>query len=217
MVNISGVLSVNTLTTNVTGHFAFFAEQVERKQYSLALTFLLYITAFFLGSFLSSLVTELSLRKGYKRTHVGPVFCEIVILLLMGMEGDRMLQSGVSATTVALLLLFAMGLQNALVTRVSKSVVRTTHLTGLFTDLGIELSQLLFCKRGGQWMKLVRSVNLKFAIIFSFFGGGIVGGYVYSVLNLGTLLVACGLLALALAYDTLKLSYYRLFRAQHRT
>ena len=38
--------------------------------------------------------------------------------------------------------MFAMGLQNALVTKISNATVRTTHLTGLFTDLGIELSQL---------------------------------------------------------------------------
>ncbi|WP_409222026.1 DUF1275 family protein [Cellulophaga lytica] len=39
-----------------------------------------------------------------------------------------------------------MGLQNSFVTKISNAVVRTTHLTGLFTDLGIELSQLFFSK-----------------------------------------------------------------------
>jgi uncharacterized membrane protein YoaK (UPF0700 family) len=44
-------------------------------------------------------------------------------------------------------MLFAMGMQNAMVTKISQSIVRTTHLTGLFTDLGIELSQLFFYKK----------------------------------------------------------------------
>ena len=44
-----------------------------------------------------------------------------------------------------------MGLQNALVTKVSQSVVRTTHLTGLFTDLGIELSQLFFYRKMSEF------------------------------------------------------------------
>jgi uncharacterized membrane protein YoaK (UPF0700 family) len=47
-----------------------------------------------------------------------------------------------------------MGLQNALVTKVSQSVVRTTHLTGLFTDLGIEISQLLFYREIAEKVKL---------------------------------------------------------------
>ncbi|WP_114782358.1 YoaK family protein [Botryobacter ruber] len=216
MVNISGVLSVNTLTTNVTGHFAFFAEQMERKQYSLAFTFLLYISAFFLGSFLSSFMTELSLSKGYKAIHVGPMVCEIAILLLLGIAGNQMLHYGVSGTAIALLLLFAMGLQNALVTNVSRSVVRTTHLTGLFTDLGIELAQLLFYKKPEQQEVLRRSVNLKLVIIFFFFAGCVIGGYLYDSLALETLMVASGLLAAALIYDTLKFRYYRLLRGRHR-
>ncbi|WP_394331199.1 DUF1275 family protein [Chryseobacterium luteum] len=51
-----------------------------------------------------------------------------------------------------------MGLQNALVTRVSQSVVRTTHLTGLFTDLGMDLSKLFFFKEKSESIKLNRSI-----------------------------------------------------------
>lgn len=216
MVNICGVLSVHTLTTNVTGHFAFFAEQLQQRAYNQALTFLLYILAFFLGSFLSSFTTELSLSRGYKGAHIGPMVGEITILLALGLAADRMLLAGVSGIMIALLLLFAMGLQNALVTRVSKSVVRTTHLTGLFTDLGMELSQLFFYKKKEQQQKLTRSVNLKLVIIFSFFAGCIVGGFLYKILTLGTLAAAAALLAVALAYDTLKFRYYRLLRRRHR-
>jgi uncharacterized membrane protein YoaK (UPF0700 family) len=51
---------------------------------------------------------------------------------------------GSSARTldsVALLLCTAMGMQNSLVTRLSGAVVRTTHLTGVVTDLGIEMAR----------------------------------------------------------------------------
>src|SRR5690606_16799679 len=37
------------------------------------------------------------------------------------------------------ILCFCAGAQNALFTRYSKSVIRTTHLTGMFTDLGIDI------------------------------------------------------------------------------
>jgi uncharacterized membrane protein YoaK (UPF0700 family) len=43
-----------------------------------------------------------------------------------------------------------MGVQNSMVTQISNSIVRTTHLTGLFTDLGIELSQLFFIKKPNE-------------------------------------------------------------------
>jgi uncharacterized membrane protein YoaK (UPF0700 family) len=101
VVNIVGFLAVQKLTTNVTGHFAFF--------------------------------------------------------------GDNFILA--APNVLAYLLLFAMGLQNSLVTSISNATVRTTHLTGLFTDLGIELSQLFFYKLKQQRERLISSIKLRFTII----------------------------------------------------
>jgi len=48
----------------------------------------------------------------------------------------------------------AMGLQNATITKISGSVVRTTHLTGVITDLGLEGTQLLLWLLDGGWAHL---------------------------------------------------------------
>ncbi|MGF1923258.1 MAG: DUF1275 family protein, partial [Bacteroidia bacterium] len=58
IVNITGVLAVNTLTTNVTGHFAFFSEQLFLGNYGLAITYLYYILFFLLGAFVSGVIME---------------------------------------------------------------------------------------------------------------------------------------------------------------
>jgi uncharacterized membrane protein YoaK (UPF0700 family) len=47
----------------------------------------------------------------------------------------------------ALLLSLTMGLQNALITKLSNAEIRTTHLTGIVTDIGIELGKLLYRNR----------------------------------------------------------------------
>ena len=46
LVNITGVLAIKTLTTNLTGHFAFFAEEIMRHNYATAITFFIF-TFFF--------------------------------------------------------------------------------------------------------------------------------------------------------------------------
>ncbi|HEY0741498.1 MAG TPA: DUF1275 family protein, partial [Chryseosolibacter sp.] len=56
VVNISGVLAINTLTTNVTGHFAFFAEEFVVGDYSKAVAFASYILFFLLGAFCCSIL-----------------------------------------------------------------------------------------------------------------------------------------------------------------
>jgi hypothetical protein len=55
-----------------------------------------------------------------------------------------------------------------MVTQISNSIVRTTHLTGLFTDLGIELSQLFFIKSQTN-EKLSASIYLRLSIIIFFY------------------------------------------------
>ncbi len=211
IVNITGILSVKTLTTNVTGHFAFFAEDVFNKQYNTALIYLLFILSFLLGAFTSNFIIETVLRKRSQNPYILPVAIEIIILILVGLFGTTSLTI-MDGTLIACCLLFAMGLQNALVTNVSQSIVRTTHLTGIFTDLGIELSQLFFYKKTTQFRQLSKSIYLKLAIIGGFFLGCVGGGFIYKSLDLKTLLIAAVFLIIALFYDTIRFHYYHLKR-----
>ena len=168
LVNITGVLALKTLTTNVTGHFAFFAEEIMRHDYATAITFLLFTVFFLLGSFLSSFLQELISLRNPDLSHIFPITLEMVILIAVGLFGSSSGIFTLDGKLTAFFMLIAMGIQNSLVTNISRSVVRTTHLTGLFTDLGIELSQLFFYKNPEDIKKLKTSIFLRFSII-SFF------------------------------------------------
>lgn len=88
----------------------------------------------------------------------------------------------------------ACGLQNALVTTYSGAVIRTTHVTGIFTDLGIMLGSKL---RGELFDK--RKAILFLLIIAGFIVGGILGSYFFGILQFSALLIPafiCWLLAL---------------------
>jgi uncharacterized membrane protein YoaK (UPF0700 family) len=210
LVNICGVLALGVLTTNVTGHFAYFAEGVFKKDALPGFFFLFYILAFLSGSFVSNLLTEYFAGKDHKAPHNAAMFSEILLLLIMGLFGDIFISWGVSKPLLACMLLFAMGLQNSLVSKISNSIVRTTHLTGLFTDLGIELSQLFFYKGESQRKQLLHSISLRCGIIAFFFAGCVVGGFLYMSLKFRILIIAAIILIIALVYDDLRLGYYRI-------
>lgn len=98
----------------------------------------------------------------------------------------------------------ACGLQNALASSYSGAVVRTTHVTGIFTDLGLMLGAKL---RGGQFDK--RKALLFVLIIFGFILGGTLGAYLFSLWQffaLGLPAMICFLLAVG----------YRVYRAAAR-
>jgi len=87
----------------------------------------------------------------------------------------------------------ACGLQNALVTTYSGAVVRTTHLTGIFTDLGLMLGEAF---RGRAFDR--RKATLFLIIVSGFIAGGAAGAWLFarfSFSSLGVPAVICFVLA----------------------
>ncbi|MBA4320406.1 MAG: DUF1275 domain-containing protein [Flavobacterium sp.] len=212
LVNITGVLALKTLTTNVTGHFAFFAEEIMRNDYAIAFTFFLFTVFFLLGSFLSSFLQELISLKNADLSHIFPITLEMVILIAVGIFGTSSGIYTLDGKLTAFFLLLSMGIQNSLVTNISKSTVRTTHLTGLFTDLGIELSQLFFYKKPEEVKKLKTSIFLRLSIITFFFLGCFSGGIIYQLLEIKTLFIAAFVLLIAQWYDYMRLKFHLIKR-----
>lgn len=201
IVNVAGFLAVQRLTTNVTGHFAYFIDELFKLDFWNGLVYFLYIFFFFLGSFVSSVLIEIMAKQNARYTYVIPAIIESIILFSVAFAGPFFIDT--QADLLVFSLLFAMGLQNSLVTNISSATVRTTHLTGLFTDLGIELSQLFFYRHKEQKTKLLSSIKLRLTIISFFFIGGIVGGVFYSTLGIYVLTIAAATLALGLLIDSI--------------
>ncbi|MBX2922998.1 MAG: DUF1275 domain-containing protein [Chitinophagaceae bacterium] len=202
VVNVIGFLTVKRLTTNVTGHFAYLMEEVIQLNWLQGIVYFLYIIFFFLGSFTSNLIIESVSRKSERYMYAVPILIECMILLTIGGMNARLISR--HPDSIAFGLLFAMGLQNSLVTTISNATVRTTHLTGLFTDLGIELSQMFFYKSKEHRSKLISSVKLRLSIITFFFAGGLAGGLLYPRLGISVLTYTALILLLGLIYDSIK-------------
>lgn len=213
MVNVTGFLAFNQLTTNVTGHFALFMNDVAHFEFWKGTIYFLYIFSFLFGSFLSSFLIEVFRENGKLNVYVLPTLIESFILTSIALLSY--LLDFHAPNLIICLLLFAMGLQNSFVTKISKAIVRTTHLTGLFTDLGIDLSQLFFPKSHPYKAKLKTRIRLRIAIILFFFAGGISGGVLYAKLDwkLNTLLLGAGILIVSLFYDDLR---YHLIKIQRK-
>lgn len=211
MVNVTGFLSIQQLTTNVTGHFALIINDLAHFQFWQGFIYCLYILSFLLGAFTSGVLIETFQQNQRLNVFVLPTLLESLILIIIPALG--LFNVTISNNLIACMMLFTMGLQNSYVTKISNTTVRTTHLTGLFTDLGIELSQLFFPKTHTGREKLKSAIMLRIAIISFFFIGGLTGGYMYSTLDLkmNTLFFCAVVLLFSLFYDDLR------FRISHKT
>jgi len=211
IVNVTGFLAFSELTTNVTGHFALFINDVADFEFWKGTVYFLYILSFLFGSFLSSFLIEIFRENKRLNVYILPTLIEFLILISIGLMSN--ISEMESPELIVGLLLFAMGLQNSFVTKISNAVVRTTHLTGLFTDLGIDLSQLFFPKMYPRREKLKANIQLRVYIISFFFAGGLASWFLYSKvdLKLNTLIFAALILLFSIFYDDFR---YKLIKTR---
>lgn len=209
-VNAAGFLAFGVLTTNVTGHAALFAERIALRDWTTARVVALWMFLFLAGAFVSGVFVS-RVGRNQRYSYVVPIVIEILILTVVATGGFRYDGTLIAKELFAGSLLFAMGLQNALVSMVSGSVVRTTHLTGTFTDLGIELAHIL--KKSDADKTVIRTrIKLRVAIILFFMAGALGGAYLFGYFGLHSFFVPCALLLFTLVYDIFRIKVARYYR-----
>jgi len=143
-VNSGGFVLIGSFTSHVTGSVGRLSTDVMRGDFGAAFFAALLVASFFAGSLSASLILQGPRPERLPRAYGTALFLEA--LLLAGF----IFVAGLSQTShprlrdaEAAILCAAMGMQNSLVTRLSGAVVRTTHLTGVITDLGMEAAHWL--------------------------------------------------------------------------
>jgi len=207
-INAAGFFAFRVLTTNVTGHAALLAESVAQGNYIIAGIAALWLVSFLLGAFSSAIIIS---RVGRERpaSYTIPIAIIISLVLLVALFGKYYTEGMREARFFAAGLLFAMGMQNALVSVISGSVVRTTHLTGMFTDLGIDLS---VWATESMSPVLKARLLLRGTIITSFLAGGIAGGIAFLHLSYAAFYFPATLMLVVLFYDYFRASIIRAAR-----
>lgn len=203
MVNAAGLFAFAVLTTNVTGHAALLAHKLATGDFRSAGMVGLWLLLFLAGAFFTSFCIGKT-GKNKRFAYTFPIVIEIAILILVGSSGYVYDQSVIKTEYLAGSLLFAMGMQNALVSTISGSVVRTTHLTGMFTDLGIDLYTLISTTHKNN-TGVTRKIILRLAIISFFLAGGIIGGYAFLTLGYYTFYLPAAVLVIAMFYDVFRI------------
>ena len=138
MVNSGGFVLIGSFTSHVTGNVGRLADDVVLGHAPTAFVAAGSILTFFVGAFITSFVGESAVFRGSSHAVAALLGLEAI---LIGVFVLRV--AGHAQRWEPMLLSCAMGIQNSLITRLSGAIVRTTHLTGVVTDLGIESARWL--------------------------------------------------------------------------
>lgn len=189
-INAIGLLGFkHQAVSHLTGTSTFLALNIANGDSAEALHLFFVMASFIAGAAFSGvLIGNTALKLG--RRYSVALFIESALLLIsMWLLNQNILSGQLFASA-------ACGLQNAMTSTYSGAVVRTTHVSGLFTDIGVMLGLKL---RGIAFDK--RRVILYLILISGFICGGIVGAIAFDHLHFSAILFPAGLSALlAMSY-----------------
>ena len=177
-VNTAALMGFTNLSvSHVTGNVSLFSAAIAHLDGRSILYIGALLLSFLAGAILSGFVIgQRSLKLG--RRYGSALYIEAALLLMSYWLYQQHDYLGQLAAAMAC------GLQNAMVATYSGAVIRTTHLTGLTSDMGAAI---------GNWLagRSISKPTLGFQAIiwYCFCGGGAVGAFLYARVGYGALFV----------------------------
>lgn len=199
--NAAAFHAVGFFSANMTGNISALSDKLASGGFGLALFLLGVVMAFVVGSGVSTLLTNAGNRRGIAAIYAYTILLEAIMLIGIGVL-DLAIEGQARVAVLVTGLSFLMGLQNAIVTRISNARVRTTHVSGMLTDIGIELAMLLDSARGREpsamEVETRDRLRLHGQTVAAFAMGGLAGVFAYRALG-GIMLMATALFLVSIA------------------
>lgn len=185
-VNAGGFLAVKQYTSHMSGILSAMADDLALGSLGLMLDGLGALLAFVAGAACSAILINWGRRRRLHSEFALPLLIEAGLLLAFGLLGGGLQGRQLLFVSVTVMVLcFIMGLQNAMITKLSRAEIRTTHVTGMITDIGIELGKFLYWNRTvDSETPRVTANRRKLAtlaiLVAAFFVGGVIGAIGFS-------------------------------------
>lgn len=186
-INVGGFMACHRFVTHTTGFATFFGHELAQGHVLQAAGMSTVPLFFLIGAMLSAFFVDRRIGRNERPLYVvsfGLITLFLASVTTMGSSGwfgvfGQELELSQDYLLLALLCLSS-GIQNATVSTAFHSVIRTTHLTGLTTDLGIGLTRVLFrshIKTSRQ--DEIRANWIRTGIIFSFVMGSLLSAFIF--------------------------------------
>ena len=201
-INAGGFLVVGMYTSHMTGFASMISDMLVLGSFTVAIGATGALLAFVAGAACTAVLVNWARQNHLRSEYALPLLLEAGLLLVFGLLGATLnRQTPFAVPLTVLVLAFTMGLQNALVSKISASQIRTTHMTGVITDMGIELGKLFYWNQGARPPELqVRANRIKLRLyamlLGAFMAGGVVGAAGFKYLGFVWVLPMAGLLLL---------------------
>lgn len=171
--------------SHLTGSTSLFSSELAQGQFASAGHLAVIILSFLLGAcFSGGILCNATLKPGRLHGYILLLEAFMIYLAMLALKGNWILGHYLAS--------FACGLQNAMTSNFGGALVRTTHLTGVFTDLGVMIGMRM---RGGKLD--LRRVTLCLTLILGFASGGFFASLMFATNGFHALLFPAALAGFA--------------------
>lgn len=185
-INAGGFLAIGQYTSHMTGIVSAISDHLVLGTAGIVGAGLVSLAAFVAGASCSAILINWGRRNTRKMQYAYPITLEAVLLLVFGVVGISASSASAALPLALPLLCFIMGLQNATITKLSGARIRTTHVTGMVTDIGIEVGKLFYVHDDRKKLERHRvfadrkKLSILISLVLTFLIGGIIGAFGFS-------------------------------------
>ncbi len=184
LMNAGGFLVLHQYTSHMTGTLSSLADMAFLNQWNIVYRGIGVIIFFVLGSIFTTLCIVLGRDHARHSQYALPLVIEAGLLIVFSFIGFLSHCSAADCLYLLMFLLsFVMGMQNAVITKISKAEVRTTHVTGTVTDIGIGIGWWLLARYKGVALNprfSLEKLQFNTILVCLFFLGGLMGAWGFS-------------------------------------
>ncbi len=196
-INAGGFLAVGYYTSHMSGIVSSIGDNIVVGKFDYAFAALLFLLSFVSGAVTSCVIINFAREKEPTSEFALALMLESLLLIIFGLSAANYIHSfELSVNLTISLLCFIMGLQNAIITKISDSRIRTTHVTGITTDIGIEIGRYLYSIAGGKIEFHPERLKLHALLLLAFMIGGIFGAFSFKYFGFFTTLPLAFILAI---------------------
>jgi len=194
----AGLMTFSVVLTNVTGLLPQIAKDLYEGRLNTAGSIFLWLFAFFLGGFFAGWCVEREKLLKWRYLHLLPLLVVGGIFMIVGFSGTHSM--AFHPIMFPGMVLFSIGIQNAMVSLTTSSLIKASQMTGVVNELGVDIAEI-FHSEGEKRRLIQREALLRLIVMCSFLLGAVFSVAVFPALQTKIFFFPAGIIAAVMLHD----------------
>jgi uncharacterized membrane protein YoaK (UPF0700 family) len=194
----AGLMTFSVVVTNITGLLPQIAKDLYEGEWHTAGSIFLWLFAFFMGGFFAGFCVEREKLNKWRYLHLLPLLTVVALFVTVGISVDY--SGPLHPLIFPGMVLFSIGIQNAMVSLTTSSLIKASQITGVVNELGVDIAEI-FHSEGEKRRIIQREAMLRLIIMSSFLLGAFFSVAMFPKVGTQVFFFPAGIIAAIIAHD----------------